>query len=786
MLKFLLNDEESLERYLNVKVVDLAGIKRRMLKSARKTDYRITDSHLFLQAEMTFSNIGSVPDVFTKGLPWISNQFIGEDNKKLFILKDMQNSYQEILTYLTPLVLQAGKLFTYLTPDYDPKIFFHDFILPNNRYTAILSERIPKIDSFIENDGGLHDLHIHLNGSLETDTVWQDFLADPDYVRREIKKAFDNKEKVKQQFEQESTLLEPQKYQRLLRIAQYLREIFYYSLYPSGKSQPIPKLAWLMEQVDNEKAKHDYKHPFLYLIDEDQNEKFVHLPSVECLMYVLILDKLKEKGDETLAGLFHFYLLILGLTNRFLVQQIHQHGFEQFQKITINSFRQGSEKTYFRRFFQFHGNNLNNLKFLEGRFAPKKDGNELLKIASEILSGWKSFQKEVTLQKDNEPKPITENSLKLIAHYIKEADKDLDEYIRHNSLRRRLVSESRAISKLMEENEAFRDNLTGLDAASSEFDTPPEVFAPAFRIVKKSILPKRTFHAGEDFYHLISGLRAIFEAITFCGLKESDRIGHATATGIHAGQWCNIVGKKILIPQGEYLDNLLFCRYLINNNQLATFLPDLGKIENKISSLFVEVYGTNDSVDDYEASWLMRDICPLHANHKDHLQASQLKYFDPNEWDYIESKIDRKSRDFTLFQKYHELPYRKKYEMIIEIETEDFFDRDKMTQLQLAVLKIMSEKGIIIETLPTSNVRIGIHKDFSTYHFFRWIQWARKGHAVPKIVLGSDDTGIFATNIYNEYANIYGHLNDQEDCTDTQREKIMDDLYNNSQHFKFS
>ncbi|MBE9603136.1 hypothetical protein [Pedobacter sp. MC2016-24] len=781
-----MNDEESLESYLHAKDVDLAGIKRRLVKSARKTDYRITDSHLLLQVEMAFSKIESVPEVFTKGLPLISDQFIGEDNKRLFVLNDMQTSYQELLTYLTPLVLQAGKLFTSLKPGDDPKTFFHDFILPNNRYTAILSERIPKINSYIENDGGLYDLHIHLNGSLETDTVWQDFLADPDYVRREIKKAFDKKEKVKQQFEQESTLFEPQKYQRLLRIAQHLREVFYNSVYPRGKSQPPPKLTYLIQEVDNGKTNYDYRHPFLYVIDEDQSEKFVHLPSVECLMYILILDKLKERGDETLAGLFHFYLLILGLTNRFLVQQVHQHGFEQFQKITVNSFRQASEKTYFRRFFQFHGNNLCHLKFLEGRFAPKKDGTELLKMTSEIFSGWESFQNEVINQKYKVPKPITESTLKLIAHYIKEADRDLDEYIRHKSLRGRLVGESRAISNLLEGSGKFKDKLTGLDAASSEFDTPPEVFAPAFRMVKKSTIPKRTFHAGEDFYHLISGLRAIFEAITFCGLEENDRIGHATATGISASEWCNLLGKKMLIPQGEYLDNLVFCRYLINSKQLTTLLPAIKKIETEILDLLLKIYGKNHSIDDYEASWLMRDICPVHANYDNYLQASQSKHFNQNEWDYIESKTDRKSTAFLLFQKYHELPYRKKYEMITEIETEGIFDRDKITKLQLDILKMMCEKGIIIETLPTSNVRIGIHKDFSTYHFFRWIQWEREGYPIPKIVLGSDDTGIFATNIYNEYANIYGHLNEQKHCTEADRDQIMDKLYKNSQQFKFS
>ncbi len=70
----------------------------------------------------------------------------------------------------------------------------------------------------------------------------------------------------------------------------------------------------------------------------------------------------------------------------------------------------------------------------------------------------------------------------------------------------------------------------------------------------------------------------------------------------------------------------------------------------------------------------------------------------------------------------------------------------------------MYEKEIVIEALPTSNLRIGYHRTLDSYQLFNWYSWQKEGLPVPPIVLGTDDAGIFETNIYNEYALIYCHL----------------------------
>ncbi len=57
---------------------------------------------------------------------------------------------------------------------------------------------------------------------------------------------------------------------------------------------------------------------------------------------------------------------------------------------------------------------------------------------------------------------------------------------------------------------------------------------------------------------------------------------------------------------------------------------------------------------------------------------------------------------------------------------------------------------------------------------------------MPKIVVGSDDTGIFATNIYNEYANLWQYFTKSKGKTANETLKLIEELNNNSINYKFT
>lgn len=126
------------------------------------------------------------------------------------------------------------------------------------------------------------------------------------------------------------------------------------------------------------------------------------------------------------------------------------------------------------------------------------------------------------------------------------------------------------------------------------------------------------------------------------------------------------------------------------------------------------------------------------------------------------------------------------YDKTIEVNTCEFFDVQELGAIQLLVLQQMHDKEIVIETLPTSNVMIGHHHSYSSYHLYNWYRWGKIEHKpIPPIVLGSDDAGIFATNIFNEYCNVYCQLMYDKRLNSIDVIKFIEELDYNSKLYSF-
>lgn len=398
--------------------------------------------------------------------------------------------------------------------------------------------------------------------------------------------------------------------------------------------------------------------------------------------------------------------------------------------------------------------------------------------------------------------------MKLVAHFIKAPDVKPDDKIRHRVLRYKIWNQALVLAYLKKNGSTYMKDVVAIDAASSEFDTPPEVFAPVFRMLRRNGFKHFTYHAGEDFFHIVSGLRAIYEAVEFNDLKAGDRIGHATASGISPRMWRDNIGKRMLIRKGEYLDDLLYVYHLIVNSVgdtslLESLKPKIPFLANRIQEYSNDIYGEFYSLKSLEAAWMLRKFCPIMLStillsEAEGWQvfkggnpfglAQELSVFDFQEWCEIRKELGKNcvSNESTVIcMKYHSRTCREKYDEIIEIDVEDCFSLEEMELLQLAVLHYLHEKEIVIETLPTSNVRIGHHASFETYHLWNWIRWEQEGYSIPPIVVGSDDAGIFATNIFNEFANIYCFLIHVKGVSHTKAMTIISQFEKNARIYKF-
>jgi hypothetical protein len=101
-----------------------------------------------------------------------------------------------------------------------------------------------------------------------------------------------------------------------------------------------------------------------------------------------------------------------------------------------------------------------------------------------------------------------------------------------------------------------------------------------------------------------------------------------------------------------------------------------------------------------------------------------------------------------------------KGEELIEVQLSDTSVK-LIIQLQQSVQKIISERHVVIESLPTSNVRISHYKSINEHHIFRWLGLEGRsieGDSNMLITLGSDDPGIFATDMRNEVYHIFSTL----------------------------
>ena len=689
-ISYLLIDHLSRSSYQEGEDVTLDDIERRLMIIAREHNHVIPHHYLRLVSNSSFRGIEKKSQVFTQALPQLAEDFLERRNNRIYVRIEKFNAWQEQIAYIPPMLLISAYIFKNVISsitDITSDSFFNQYIAPNLGNTSLIPPYISQLEELKKENNGFNDLHIHLNGTMETDSVWLDILHYPERVIHNMEESAKGNKLAREQYEQFDNWTRPDKLKRLIMQAVKLRETLFSKI---SKIVPV-------------------------------NEAFTR--QAESSLYISVLHYLSMYPDnKKVASSFHHYLLILGLVNQMLVQQPQCFGFEQFQHYTSNGLREYSEQEYEQRFLQLAGNQLDNIKIIEGRFSPKDKEDKNNYLIDKIRRGWLLL---------NNRQGCNKSDIRLIAHFIKRADKQKKD-IRFKELRLKNKKICEALISLRNSGSKNGKAIVGIDAAASEFDTPPEVFAPVFKKLREKGFQHFTYHAGEDFYHLLGGLRAIYEAITFLDLQRGDRIGHATAAGVAPETWAHNVGCEVVVPIGAYMDDLLFVYNLISNNECKALDSLMPRLYMRIMELSREIYPNDDfQVYDLIYAWKRR-------------QEDILELADSGELNNIKA-----------LRRYHQKEYVEKYKKEIKVKIFEILDEKALREVQLAVLKIMHHKEIAIETLPTSNIFIGYHNSFNTYHLVNWIRWEKEGKPIPPIVLGTDDAGIFATNIYNEYCHIY-------------------------------
>ena len=740
--------------------------------------------------DKAYGNNPTMREIIDKSLDGIVSRCLELRGNRVVVKCDLLERWQEVVTFFPPLPLVSHAIYhEHGAPPYVRNYidnYIREKIDPNAGRTAIPSPFIPQLMRLVEEEG-LYETHVHLNGTTEADHVWLHALENPEDFFAEFRKSYETP-LVREQFAQIEPGLTPKKVYDRLRLAGRLREELTLWLY-KGRAFIIAHLRRISNLEALPFSRNDdttirKRHPLIDVFP--WYAKKASLP-LEALFQIHCFRYLDLNAPAAFVHGYHLYLLLLGFFNKLIVQQVSQVGFDQFQKITLNEARSSSEKSYQRRLEQLSGNTGDHLAFVEGRFSPKLTIHQNIVLLGRIMEGYGKYQglsnvgifqeKDITLKQRPQ--------LRLVAHFIKEKDaKPKNDGIpqikvRHHELRVKLERQGKALLVTTSESQLLRKFIVGIDAAANELHAGPEVFAPLYRLFRRNGFVNFTFHVGEDFHHLVSGMRAIYEALFFLDLRSGNRIGHGTAVGIDPSRWLRVMDDGIVLTRGEWLTDLIFAYDQFTEYGLGSSVIE--KLKKRIKELAEEVYGYVPPVATLIAAWKMRGVDPL-ACYPERRSTDQLDLGDRTEWELVRGAMQNQAA-FGLFLQYH-LGMRKwKLDELIEADL-SLFSSDNLLDLQRSVLLEIHRRQIAIESMLTSNVRISLYDSHSDHHLWRWID-DNQDETHPIICLGTDDPGIFATNLCNEFSHVYDQLTRVAGKSTTEAISKMRILHSNAKSHVF-
>ena len=342
----------------------------------------------------------------------------------------------------------------------------------------------------------------------------------------------------------------------------------------------------------------------------------------------------------------------------------------------------------------------------------------------------------------------------------------------------------------------LRKLIRGYDIAGNENQLPIEIFAPTLRVLRSACYqvnsnlylpfkkPFLTVHAGEDFSHVLSGLRAIDEAVKFCQFDEGDRIGHALALGIDIEQWAK-QQKRAYLTVGDHLDNLVWCYH--QALKLCGILPEIQPIlpilEYKIKHWSNYLYNDEHySINDLYQAWLLRRNCPRRLNNNQGISEIKRKVRLPD-YEFLMNHPESKPKKLWLNYLYSNYPSdnKRRFKTIsvdLQIDSNsipqfinepltDSISKEELklyTAIQDLLIERYSKQGIILEACPTSNLYIGRISHYHEHPLFRWHppsgKWLKNGERFNlfgirtgpiSVCINTDDCALMPTTIANEH-----------------------------------
>lgn len=313
---YLLNDEWTLGAYEHGEQTSMADIHRRLYmlgkaKDVYQPDYCFEGSFEEEMRELGCDDKCSLSQLIVKSLKYLAERYLMYLKGNLYVKKDMLDEWMEVVRVFPPLLIEAAFFLDDREFEKDECKFFREVLKSNFASTATKRPYNRNLEKMVADEQGLIDLHIHINGTAETDYIWWTQIGNVEKWIFSFKSAW-NKYFVRMQREQLTTVPLNDFVNRIRTGKKLLKTIIHtIPKYSKGK---IPL-----------SFPYEYWHPSYGKNDNPQL-------AVGAYFYLKVL-KLMDAGelDGKTVKNFHHLILILGSIHKMMVQQEWQKGFKQFQ-----------------------------------------------------------------------------------------------------------------------------------------------------------------------------------------------------------------------------------------------------------------------------------------------------------------------------------------------------------------------------------------------------------------------------------------------------------------------
>ncbi len=507
--------------------------------------------------------------------------------------------------------------------------------------------------------------------------------------------------------------------------------------------------------------------------------------------------------------LFYFYLLTKTAFRGEMIQVNKQIGFENFSNYEKRKDLIWERDPYWWEAYRMAINaplNVDSVKSLEARFSPKMTTTALKeKVYKYDFAKWFAdtpYTSSLKLYEAEFNKEVSDGSLSdephfYVLHFPKRRDSsfvDTPEFIlqcRHETLRADVKKMAMATADALTTFNYLRERIRGIDACANEVECRPEVFATAFRYLRSlqtfyqldhSVLLGQSenrisvsYHAGEDFYDITDGLRAIDEAVNFLEFQRGERLGHALALGVDPLVHYSTKSECIIIPKQNYLDNLVWLLYRGRELNIQIEPHQSEVMKQEALHYLREIYGDairknqwSVNLQDYYNSMMLRGDAPqLYRSMHFEIPKYPSCNYDRFQISHAKAELDNLRNDRELAGLYYYYHYghseKIKGSEPITVSVTSGYKR-VVRQAQDALHRYLEQKGIVIECNPSSNVLIGTFGSYFNHPIFRLNNYGlsntNSNDSAPpmQVCINTDDLGVFDTSLPFEYALVYRAL----------------------------